>query len=340
MAKASKTEPTVALPTAARVENLNPHDVNVQEGVALTGRYDVPAEEKAIAMAVNIAQYGQLTPIRVRQLPDGKYDPIFGRTRAEACRMIRDGFTSGTAEKPVTHAPQPSFTVKAEIVECDDNEAYRQAKIENFQRAELTIADIVANVTEMVESKGMKPKEIVEITGVNRSNITRYVKIGKYQHSEQLLAALHNDSIGMMTAYDITQETFTEEEVKALLSAENGCTQASVAEYLSQRKAAAKLDGTAATEPATEGTDEIVPAERTQKATGVTKANIKEQLEVYGLVPAKDCTPGQAHFRKMAVYFLSYIGGGTEEKPYTAKELHSSMDRAIKALDKQIAPGE
>ena len=131
-------------------------------------------------LAQSIRQQGVITPITVRQMPDGKYQLIAGERRVRASRL------AGLSEIP------------AYIRIATDTQMMEMALIENIQRENLNAMEIAFSYNALIEECQLTHEQLSERVGKNRSTITNYLRLLNLPSETQI--ALSNDQISMAHA--------------------------------------------------------------------------------------------------------------------------------------------
>ena len=131
-------------------------------------------------LAQSIRQQGLITPITVRQMPDGNYQLIAGERRTKASKM------AGLAEVP------------AYVRAATDNQMMEMALVENIQRADLNAMEVALAYRQLIEECRLTHEELSEKVGKDRSTITNYLRLLNLPSETQL--ALGRDVISMAHA--------------------------------------------------------------------------------------------------------------------------------------------
>jgi len=127
-----------------------------------TGRANPVADEKVVELADSIRKFGQLQAVQVTRLaPGGTHDftCVFGHTRLEAINKLRTGYTS--AEGKLIEA-NPNITIRAEVVDCDDQTIMLHKIVENEFREGTNAIDKAKNQQILREQFGMSDVKIAE----------------------------------------------------------------------------------------------------------------------------------------------------------------------------------
>ncbi len=138
-------------------------------------------EEEALnELAQSIRQQGVITPITVRQMPNGKYQLIAGE------RRMRASLLAGLTELP------------AYIRIATDAQMMEMALVENIQRENLNAMEIAFSYNALIEECNLTHEQLSEKVGKNRSTITNYLRLLNLPSETQL--ALSNEQISMAHA--------------------------------------------------------------------------------------------------------------------------------------------
>lgn len=131
-------------------------------------------------LAQSIRQQGVITPITVRQMPDGKYQLIAGERRLRASQI------AGLKEIP------------AYIRIATDTQMMEMALVENIQRENLNAMEIAFSYNALIEECQLTHEQLSEKVGKDRSTITNYLRLLNLPSETQL--ALSTDQISMAHA--------------------------------------------------------------------------------------------------------------------------------------------
>ena len=110
------------------------------------------AQEALDELAQSIRQQGVITPITVRQMPDGSYQLIAGERRLRASRM------AGLTEVP------------AYIRTATDTQMMEMALVENIQRANLGAIEVAQAYRQLIEECRLTHDQLSEKVGKDRSS--------------------------------------------------------------------------------------------------------------------------------------------------------------------------
>ena len=156
--------------------NLNEIPVNLIEPKPNHPRREFD-EEAMNELAMSIREVGLITPITLRQMPDGKYQIIAGERRWRASQI------AGLAKMP------------AYIRTVDDENVMEMALVENIQREDLNAIEIALAYQHMADTMGMTQERIAERVGKSRTAITNYMRLLKLP--AQIQMALKNHEVDM-----------------------------------------------------------------------------------------------------------------------------------------------
>ena len=121
-----------------------------------------------------------MSPITVRQMPDGKYQLIAGERRLRASKK------AGLKEIP------------AYIRIATDSQMMEMALVENIQRENLNAMEIAFSYNALIEECQLTHEQLSEKVGKNRSTITNYLRLLNLPSETQI--ALSSDQISMAHA--------------------------------------------------------------------------------------------------------------------------------------------
>ncbi len=134
---------------------VDPREIDISE--ELRGRHKPPDEDTIIAMAESMLKYGQRQPVECRRIkPDLTLRLTAGFTRANAARLIVDGFTGPNGVRP----PVPDFKLKAIVVEGNDADAFLWNVVENAHRNQTSPIDDAHNQRRLRELLMLSDEEI------------------------------------------------------------------------------------------------------------------------------------------------------------------------------------
>ena len=128
-------------------------------------------------LAASIKEIGLVTPITLRQTPDGKYQIIAGERRWRASQMA--GLTA----------------IPAYIRTVEDDNVMEMALVENIQREDLNAIEIALAYQHLAETTGMTQEKISTRVGKSRTSVTNYMRLLKLP--AQIQMALKNKDIDM-----------------------------------------------------------------------------------------------------------------------------------------------
>ena len=134
-------------------------------------------EEAMKELANSIQEIGIITPITLRQMPDGKYQIIAGERRWRASQQ------AGLKSLP------------AYIRTVEDQNVMEMALVENIQREDLNAIEIALAYQHMADTLGMTQEKIADRVGKSRAAITNYMRLLKLP--AQIQRALKNRDMDM-----------------------------------------------------------------------------------------------------------------------------------------------
>ena len=134
-------------------------------------------EEAMQELANSIHEVGLITPITLRQMPDGNYQIIAGERRWRASKM------AGLEAIP------------AYIRTVDDENLMEMALVENIQREDLNAIEIALAYQHLADTSGMTQEKISERVGKSRAAVTNYMRLLKLP--AQIQMALKNREMDM-----------------------------------------------------------------------------------------------------------------------------------------------
>lgn len=139
------------------------------------GRHKPVNEDDTVALADSIRATGQQQPIQVRMVEGtDTAEVVFGNTRGAAGLLIQNGYMSGKKEVK----PNPDFTLRAEVVDCTDDEAFARNVTENAVRNATSAIDNAKNQQTLRETYGLSDVKIADLYGYTGSAMcTRYKKL-------------------------------------------------------------------------------------------------------------------------------------------------------------------
>ena len=134
-------------------------------------------EEAMEELATSIREMGIITPITLRQMPDGKYQIIAGERRWRASQK------AGLK------------TLPAYIRTVEDESVMEMALVENIQREDLNAIEIALAYQHLLETTGMTQAKISDRVGKSRTAVTNYMRLLKLP--AQIQMALKDKAIDM-----------------------------------------------------------------------------------------------------------------------------------------------
>ena len=135
-------------------------------------------EEAMTELANSIREIGIITPITLRQMPDGKYQIIAGERRWRASQQ------AGLKSLP------------AYIRTVEDENVMEMALVENIQREDLNAIEIALAYQHMADTLGMTQESIADRVGKSRTAITNYMRLLKLPAQIQMALKNHDMDMG------------------------------------------------------------------------------------------------------------------------------------------------
>jgi ParB family chromosome partitioning protein len=135
-------------------------------------------EEAMNELANSIREVGIITPITLRQMPDGNYQIIAGERRWRASQLA--GLTS----------------IPAYIRTVEDENVMEMALVENIQREDLNAIEIALAYQHMSDTMGMTQEKIADRVGKSRTAITNYMRLLKLPAQIQMALKNHEMDMG------------------------------------------------------------------------------------------------------------------------------------------------
>jgi len=132
-------------------------------------------EDALQELATSIREVGIITPITLRQMPDGNYQIIAGERRWRASKI------AGQAAIP------------AYIRTVEDENVMEMALVENIQREDLNAIEIALAYQHLADTSGMTQEKISERVGKSRTAVTNYMRLLKLP--AQIQMALKNTEV-------------------------------------------------------------------------------------------------------------------------------------------------
>lgn len=129
-------------------------------------------------LANSIREIGIITPITLRQMPDGKYQIIAGERRWRASQQ------AGLKSLP------------AYIRTVEDANVMEMALVENIQREDLNAIEIALAYQHMADTLGMTQEGIADRVGKSRTAITNYMRLLKLPAQIQMALKNHEMDMG------------------------------------------------------------------------------------------------------------------------------------------------
>lgn len=110
-------------------------------------------------LAQSIKQQGIITPVTLRQMPDGTYQLVAGERRLRASRL------AGVKEIP------------AYVRTATDMQMMEMALVENIQRSDLNAIEVAQAYRQLIEECRLTHDQLSERVGKDRSTISNYLRL-------------------------------------------------------------------------------------------------------------------------------------------------------------------
>ncbi len=130
-------------------------------------------------LASSIKAHGIIQPITVRYIQDKKYQIISGERRFRASQL------AGLKELP------------AYVRLANDQELLEMALIENIQREDLNAWEVAISYGRLVDEFKLTHEKLSDRVGKQRSTITNYLRLLKFEGDEDIKRGLIEDKISM-----------------------------------------------------------------------------------------------------------------------------------------------
>ena len=122
-------------------------------------------------LAQSIKQQGVITPVTLRQMPDGRYQLVAGERRLRASKR------AGLKEIP------------AYVRTATDIQMMEMALVENIQRSDLNAIEVAQAYRQLIEECRLTHDQLSERIGKDRSTISNYLRLlGLPAESQEALA--------------------------------------------------------------------------------------------------------------------------------------------------------
>ncbi len=122
-------------------------------------------------LAQSIKQQGVITPVTLRQMPDGRYQLVAGERRLRASKR------AGLKEIP------------AFVRTATDIQMMEMALVENIQRSDLNAIEVAQAYRQLIEECRLTHDQLSERVGKDRSTISNYLRLlGLPAESQEALA--------------------------------------------------------------------------------------------------------------------------------------------------------
>lgn len=145
--------------------NLNPAHIELVD--KFRGRSKPVGGDELVSMAESFRVQGQQQAIQVREKEGepGKFECVFGNTRKQAADLCVSGYETGKKVVPAN----PNFLIRAEVVECSDEEAFARNVVENAARVATSPIDDAINQKRLRDEYGMSDVAIAALYGFKSS---------------------------------------------------------------------------------------------------------------------------------------------------------------------------
>lgn len=164
----------------------------------LRGRQFAPEEDKIIALAESMIDYGQQQPVQARRNSDNRLLLVMGFTRTAAARLIVDGFTGSDG----LFRQDSEFKLQVKITNGNDEDSLIRNIVENAIRNECSPIDDAHNQERLRDRHGKSDIEIAKVYGYSSG-----VKVGRLRKLLSLCAdgqkLVHIGKLGVQGAIDL-----------------------------------------------------------------------------------------------------------------------------------------
>lgn len=357
------------------LETRNEAPANVDFDPNIQGRYRPVGDQVITELADSMRVIGQQQPIQIRKGTDGRWKCVFGNSRLRAAKKLADGYESkGANGQPVTVSPDPSFTLRCEVVDCDDETAFLANIVENAQRTACSPMDNARNHQRLRDEFQMSDATITKRYGyAHQASVNRLKKLLTLE--EQYQNAVDDNTMTQAAAF-LLADVPPEQRARVWLAAvdangksEEGIGGSTMSKAIKTVTAALKeeaaaqqpqtpaipgAEGTPATpgEPgaATPGTDQPAqpaapdmpnPALNLKSfkdvCTGIAKSPVcpHKVSEAMGVILS--CISGEMSPQEFTTYFVNLIPGAREEFDAKLEEAKNAAN-APRPLDAQGQP--
>lgn len=288
------------------------------------GRATPVSDENVIALADSIRTRGQQQAVQVRAVPGtDEYEGIFGNTRIRAGQLIANGYTDGQGKEVKA---DPGFRLRAEVIECTDEEALVNNLIENEFRNEVSPIDRMENYELLRTQHDMTDAAICRMMGRDPAEVSRLKKLAILP--EYMRTAIHTGKMTLAAGYllagakDVSEANAWDAVWAKRTESEDGdigATEAGAmlkAWRVEQKAAAAPAtesgEGSTEGEGGTEG--ETTPGEDATPSNQAIPKTAKQFKDTFKeLAEDKVCPPNT---RKLAQHILDFYAGTLEAKNF------------------------
>lgn len=162
------------------------------------GRHFPPTKEEVADLALTILKDTQLTPVEGRKMHDKRVELTYGFTRAEAVKLIREGFT----DRDGNFHQDKNFLLKIMVVDINKEEAFMHNIRENVNRKATSPIDDAHNQRKLAENYGKTDAEIARIYGYeDQQKVARYRKLLALNEDAKRL--VHEGKMAVSAALDL-----------------------------------------------------------------------------------------------------------------------------------------
>jgi len=194
MAIQVKTEEKV---TRGDMLGVSPFDVVVKP--ELRGRHVAPDHAVIVERALSMLEYGQLQPVTARRDSEKRIVITAGFTRTEAAQLIRTGF-----EFEGQQYQDENFKLQVRIIECNDEDAFKQNVVENAHRNETSPVDDAHNQNRLRTQYNMNDAAISRLYGyTNQNKVGRLRKLLMLSTEQQ--AMVHKGTLTVKAALELLE---------------------------------------------------------------------------------------------------------------------------------------
>lgn len=332
--------------------NVKPSDVVLVE--KFRGRSAYVSDDEVTELAESIRTTGQVQAIQVRKTADGKYEALFGNTRVLAGKKIEAGYTAnrskpGTpAGTPWVHEANPNFTLRAEVVECSDEEAILRNIAENIHRVKTSPIDDAKNHAFLQKEFGLSGLKIAALYGYSSSaSVTQHAKLLTLPEAAQ--AKIHTGAMTLTAGLKLAEVpdedraavmdkvTSSDEEGKINVAAISEAIAALKKERAATATPAEGATGEGEATPAEGATGEATPATPPADNLPTTALTLAKVKQVFKATAGDSRCPEKLN--KLFGYNLDWIEGKTNDADYI-RNLLALMGEEFLPVAPEVPAGE